>query len=219
MGVRQRLTATRRRWSAYGARAPQREFFRLLARAGENLQRTAELMHEMLATWPEDRGFAAEITECEHEGDRITRTIVHGLHRSRMAPIDRNDIYALASAVDDVVDDIEEGAQDLVMYRIEAPMEQAQKLAGVLRDSGRALARALAALQSLEGMEDDLQQIRRLEQEGDRIYRESLAALFDGGIDPMIVIRWKDVFGILEEAIDRCRSAANILQSIVVKHA
>ena len=199
------------------ARSAQGEYYGLLADAGANLERSAELMRDLLATWPEDRGLAEEITGCEHEGDRIMRTIVQRLYRSGMAPAERNDIYSLASALDDVVDDIEEGAQELAVYRIEAPMEQAQELADVLRDSGRTLARSLRSLEQDTDTQEDLAQIRRLEQEGDRIYRQSLAALFDGGIDPMLIIRWKDVFGILEDAIDRCRGAANILQGIVVR--
>ena len=175
-------------------------------------------MYDLLATWPDDQGVAEQISRCEQEGDRITRKIVERLHRSRIAPFDRNDIYALAEAIDDVVDDIEEGAQELAVYRIEAPMEQAQQLAGVLRDCGRALARALDDLESFDVEDADFAHIRRLEQEGDRIYRQSLAALFDGAIDPMLIIRWKDVFGIIEDAVDHCRSAANIMQGIVVKH-
>jgi predicted phosphate transport protein (TIGR00153 family) len=206
-----------RRLSVRGGR-PQPQFYRQLAQAGENLQRATELMSELLATWPDDRGITEQITQCEQEGDRITRTIVQRLHRSRIAPFDRNDIYALAGAIDDVVDDIEEGAQELAVYRIEAPMEQAQQLAGVLRDSGRALAKALDGLEGFDVEDAQFAQIRRLEQEGDRIYRQSLAALFAGGIDPMLIIRWKDVFGLLEEAVDRCRGAANIMQGIVVKH-
>jgi uncharacterized protein len=201
------------------ARDAQSEYYGLLAEAGANLERSAELMRDLLVTWPEDRELADEITGCEHEGDRITRSIVQRLHRSGMAPAERNDIYSLAGAIDDVVDDIEEGAQELAVYRIEAPMEQAQELADVLRDSGSALARSLRALQNDEDAGEDIAQIRRLEQEGDRIYRQSLAALFDGGIDPMLIIRWKDVFAILEDAIDRCRGAANILQGIVVKQS
>jgi hypothetical protein len=201
------------------ARVARGEYYGLLADAGANLQRTAELMRDLLAGWPEDQGLTNEITGCEQEGDRITRTIVQRLHRSRMAPADRNDIYSLASAIDDAVDDIEEGAQELAVYRIEAPMEQAQELADVLRDSGQALARSLRALERGEDAQGDVAHIRRLEREGDRIYRRSLAALFDGGIDPMLIIRWKDVFGILEDAIDRCRSAANILQGILVRQA
>jgi uncharacterized protein Yka (UPF0111/DUF47 family) len=97
-------------------------------------------------------------------------------------------------------------------------MEQAQALAGVLRDCGRELCSALEDLESLEGIEDHLDAIRELEQEGDRIYRGALASLFQGSIDPMFVLRWKDIYSALEEAIDRCRSAANSIESIVVKH-
>lgn len=203
--------------SGRSRRRARGEYYGLLAEAGANLARSAELMRDLLATWPDDHGLADEIVGCEHEGDRITRTIVQRLHRGDMPAADRNDIHSLATAIDDVVDDIEEGAQELGVYRIEAPMAQAQELADVLRDSGRTLARSLRSLERSEDSREDLAHIKRLEQEGDRIYRQSLAALFDGGIDPMLIIRWKDVFGILEDAIDRCRGAANILQGIVVK--
>ena len=88
----------------------------------------------------------------------------------------------------------------------------------MLRDSGRSLARALDGLEGLDGVDEHLADIRRLEQEGDTIYRRALASLFDGAIDPMFVIRWKDIYAALEEAIDRCRSAGNSIESIVVKH-
>lgn len=136
-----------------------------------------------------------------------------------MTPFDREDIYALAGAIDDVVDDIEEASEQLATKRVEAPMEQAQQLAGVLRDSGREVAAALDDLESLTGIEEHLDEIRRLEREGDEIYRAALACLFDGAIDPMFVLRWKDIYAALEEAIDQCRSAANSIESIVVKHS
>ena len=109
-------------------------------------------------------------------------------------------------------------AEQLAMNRVEAPMEQAQQLAGVLRDSGRELSAALDDLERLEGVDEHLAEIRRLEQEGDRIYRGALRSLFERSIDPMFVLRWKDIYGALEEAIDRCRSAGNSIESIVVKH-
>jgi predicted phosphate transport protein (TIGR00153 family) len=179
---------------------------------------TTELVYELVSKWPESSGIVGEITRCEQEGDHITRNIVHRLHRSRRSPVDREDLYALAAAIDDIVDDVEEVAQELATYQIEAPMEQAEQLAAVVRDSGRAMRAALDGLQSLEGIEGQLTEIRRLEHEGDRIYREALASLFEGGIDPMLVIRWKDLYAGLEDAIDRCRQAADILQGIIVKH-
>ncbi|MGH2953188.1 MAG: DUF47 domain-containing protein [Solirubrobacterales bacterium] len=191
-----------------------------LADAGTNVQRAAELAAELFATWPDDSSrIRAEITACEHRGDELTRSIVHALHRSHGQLFDRSDIYRLVGAIDDVVDDIEEAAEETAIYRIEAPLEQAAELAGVLRDASRDLARALTGLRDGDDVGPHLQSARRREQEGDRICRAAVATLFEGGIDPMVVIRWKDVLGAIEEAIDRSRQAADILQGIVVKHS
>ena len=209
---------SRRRWEAFGAKPPQVEIFGMLRHAGRNLAQSAELIESLLRTWPEDRGIREEITRREHEGDRLTHKVVNSLRRSKMTPFDREDIYSLAEAIDDVVDDIEEASEQLASKRVEAPMEQAQQLAGVLRDSGREVAAALDDLESLSGIEEHLDEIRRLEREGDQIYRAALRSLFDGAIDPMFVLRWKDIYEALEEAIDRCHAAANSIESIVVKH-
>mgnify|MGYP002336233705 CR=1 FL=1 len=176
------------------------------------------MVHELLTSWPEDRGLRDEITRREHEGDRLTHKVINTLRKSKMTPFDREDVYALAGAIDDVVDDIEEVSEQLALREIDAPTEQSQSLAGVLRDSVRALSKALESLESLEGIEEHLNDVRRLEQEGDVIYRGALASLFEGSIDPMFVLRWKDILDAEEEAIDRCRAAANALGSIVVKH-
>jgi predicted phosphate transport protein (TIGR00153 family) len=214
------VTKRRRRWSVFGARRPSHDLFRSFSAAGANLRQAAELSDELLGSWP-DRGdeLRREITLCEQEGDRLTHSIKHTLYRSRALPFDRQDAYALASAVDDVVDDIEEASEELAMYQIEAPLEQAQRLAAILRDSGRALAAALDGLARFDGIEAQHTEIRRLEHEGDRVYREGLSDLFEGGIDPMLIIRWKDVLGALEAAIDRCRQASDILQGMVVKYS
>ena len=209
----------RRRWQAFGAKPPQVQIFELLRCAGRNTAATAEQVEELLRTLPEDRGIREEIIRLEHEGDRLTHKIVNCLRLSKMTPFDREDIFALAGAIDDVADDAKEVSELLATTRVEAPMEQAQALAGVLRDSGRELAAALDDLEGLEGVQEHLDRIRELEREGDRIYRGALAALFDGAIDPMFVLRWKDIYGALEEGIDRCRAAANSVESIVVKHS
>jgi uncharacterized protein len=209
---------SRKRWEAFGAKPPQAHIFGLLRSAGANAAESGELIHELLLSWPEERGLRERITRCEQEGDRLTHKVINELRVSKLTPFDREDIYALAGAIDDVVDDFEEVSEQLALRDVEAPMEQAQQLAGVLRDSGRSLAWALEGLESLDGIEERLAEIRRLEQEGDRIYRAAVGALFAGAIDPMFVIRWKDIYAALEEAIDRCRSAGNSLESIVVKH-
>ena len=136
-----------------------------------------------------------------------------------MTPIDREDIYALASGLDDIVDYTEEAADFLGLYNVEAPMEQAQQMASVLEDSCRNIGEALSRLRGFRELNHYFVEVNRLENEGDRIMREALASLFAGGTDPMVVIRWKDIFERLEQAIDACEHAANILEGIVVKHA
>jgi uncharacterized protein len=208
-----------KRWRAFGAKPPQAGMFGLLRTGGHNLANAATVLDELLRTWPEDRGLRAEITRLEHEGDRLTHKLVNQLRVSKLTPFDREDIHSLAGAIDDVVDDIEEVSEQLAIKHVEAPMEQAQQLAGVLRDSGRALSAALDRLERLDGVDERLAEIRELEQEGDRIYRSALASLFDNAIDPMFVLRWKDIYDALEEGIDRCRTAGNSVESLVVKHS
>ena len=136
-----------------------------------------------------------------------------------MRPVDRNDIYALASAVDDVVDDIEEGAQELALYRIEAPMEQAQRLAHILMEACRKINEAVPRMRGFRDVTHYTNEIHRLETDGDRVTREAVASLFDTGIDPMVVIRWKDIFERLEEAVDATEHIANTIANIVVKNS
>lgn len=208
-----------RRRVAWGAGIGDAEVLADLAEAGSNVQAAAERAADLFRTWPDDTSaLRAEITEREHRGDELTRRIVHALHRKKVGPLDRDDVYKLAGAIDDVVDDVEEAAEETAMYQIEAPLEQAEALSGVLRDAASDLAAALAGLDRLDEIEPHLASVRRREQEGDRIYRDALASLFDGGIDPMLIIRWKDVLAAIEEAIDSARHAADILHGIVVKH-
>jgi predicted phosphate transport protein (TIGR00153 family) len=197
----------------------EREFFNLFEEAGGNVQRAGELLAELMETWPDARGIRREILICEQEGDRITHDIIHRLNTTSVTPIDREDIYALASALDDVVDYTEEAADFLGLYHIEAPMDQAQELASVLCDACRTLADVLSRLRGFRDLNTSFIEVNRLENEGDRITREALASLFAGGIDPMVVIRWKDIFERIEQAIDACERVANIIEGICVKHA
>jgi predicted phosphate transport protein (TIGR00153 family) len=195
------------------------EFFNLFDEAGANILRAAELFDQLLNNWPDAGGLEREILICEQEGDRITHDLIQLLNHKIAAPMDREDVYALASALDDVVDYTEEAADFLGLYHIDAPMEQAQQLSGVLRDSCRNLSTALSRLEQFGDLHHQLVEVNRLENEGDRITREALGSLFANGIDPMVVIRWKDIFERIEAAIDACETAANILESILVKHA
>jgi uncharacterized protein len=212
VGLLDRMRGTRGR----RALSVQGDLMKLFSEAGGNLQEAGERVHQLLMSWPENPGLTSQITRCEQEGDRITREIIHMLHRSRIEAGDRGDIHALAEAIDDVVDEIEEASEDLAAYGIEAPMEQAQELAAVVRDSTRAMRRALSGFDP-EAMEREGPEVRRLEHDGDRIYRQAVASLFNGGIDPMLVIRWKDIYQGLEDAIDRTRQAMDILHGLEIK--
>jgi len=194
-------------------------YFELFEEAGRNIMQAAELLDRLMSDYPDDKELAQDILVCEHEGDRITHDIIQRLNQTFSTPIDREDILALASAMDDVVDYTEEVADYLGLYRIEAPMDQAIKLTGVLKASGRQIAEAVPRLRGFRDVSRFTLEVRRLENEGDRITREAVASLFDGGIDPMVVIRWKDLFERLEAAIDATERVANILEGIVIKNS
>ena len=196
-----------------------RVFFDLFNQAGQNTLRAARMLKEMLDKWPDDAGLAREILLAEQEGDKITHDIVQRVNTVFVTPIDGEDIYALATQVDDIVDFTEETADFLGLYKIEAPMEQAQAMADVLVRSCEELAEVLAHLREFEGLEQHWIEIHRLENDGDRLYRDAVAALFADGIDPIVVIRWKDIFTVLERAIDATETAAHILEGIVIKNS
>jgi uncharacterized protein len=173
----------------------------------------------MLRDFPERSELAREILICEQEGDRITHDIIQRLNQTFVTPLDREDIHELASALDDVVDYTEEVADYLGLYKIEAPMEQAQQLARVLHEAAGQIAQAMPRLRGFKNLSHFTVEINRLENDGDRITREAIASLFDNGIDPMVVIRWKDIFERLEEAIDATEHVANIVEGVVIKNS
>ena len=195
-----------------------REYFVLFEEAGSNVLRAAELLDQMLADYPETRELARDIKECETTGDRITHDLIARLNTTFVTPIDREDIYRLAGALDDIVDYTEEVADYMGLYRVEAPMAQAQDLAKILLSACREIAQAVPLLRGFKDISTHTIEINRLEDEGDRVTREAMGALFDKGIDPMVVIRWKDLFERLEEAIDSTEDAANIMEGIVIKN-
>jgi predicted phosphate transport protein (TIGR00153 family) len=194
------------------------EYFALFEEAGANVLRAAELLDEMLSGWPDTRDLAREIKNCEHTGDRITHDLIDRLNHTFVTPIDREDIHRLAGALDDIVDYTEEVADYIGLYRVEAPMVQSQEMAEILLASCREIAKAVPLLRGFQDISSHTIEINRLEDEGDRLTREAIGALFDKGIDPMVVIRWKDLYERLEEAIDSTEDAANIMEGIVIKN-
>jgi hypothetical protein len=197
-----------------------REFFDLFEEAAGNILRAADLLDQMLRSFPDRSGdLARDILICEQEGDRITHDIIRRLNETFVTPIDREDIYELASALDDIVDFTEEVADYLGLYKIEATMEQSQRQGRVLLEACRQVNEAMPRLRGFKDISHYTVEINRLENDGDRITREAMASLFDNGIDPMVVIRWKDIYERLEAAIDSTERVANILEGITIKNS
>ena len=194
-------------------------FFDLFIEAGQNTVTASRLLDQMMNSWPDDSGLGQEILKAEQEGDRITHDIVQRLNSTFVTPIEREDIYGLATRMDDIVDYTEEAADFLGLYKIEAPMSQAQALTAVLVAACEQLAEGLEHLREFKGLDRYWIEIHRLENEGDRISRDAVASLFSNGIDPMVVIRWKDMFAVLESAIDATETAAQIIEGIVIKNS
>jgi uncharacterized protein len=194
----------------------------LVEEAGRNVQRSGLLLRQLLSELPEHAPLAEELAACEREGDRITHDIIHRLNDGRRmrggrAPFDAGDGYVLATALDDIVDHTEQAAAQLGLYGVEAPMEQAVEFAEVLVAAGEPILEALRCLHSGEDLTAHLVEIHRLENEGDRLLRDGVASLFAKGTDPMVVIRWKDIFESLEAAVDACETVAHVLEGIVLK--
>jgi uncharacterized protein len=196
-----------------------RVFFDLFNLAGQNTLRSAGLLQDMVKNWPESAGLARELLLAEQEGDRITHDIVRRVNSTFVTPIDREDIYELASRLDDIVDHIEESADFMGIYRIEAPMDQALAMTDVLAKSCRQLALLLENLRGFKDLQQYWIEIHRLENDGDRLFRDALGSLFANGIDPMVVIRWRDIFLRLERAVDATEAAAHTVEGIVIKNS
>ena len=196
-----------------------REFFDLFEEAAGNIVRAADMLDQMLGSYPERADLARDILICEQDGDRITHDIIQRLNQTFVTPIDREDIYELASALDDIVDYTEEVADYMGLYKIEAPMAQGQRLAHILVQASRQIAEAMPRLRTFAPIGHYTVEVNRLENDGDRISSDAIASLFESGIDPLVVIRWKDIFERLEEAIDACEHVANALEGIVIKNS
>ena len=187
--------------------------------SGRTVVRGAVLLRDLLAEWPERSDLAPALVDCEHEGDRIAHDIIHLLHDDRAARkvLDPYEGLQLATALDDIIDNSEQAADMLGIYRVEASMEHASLLADVLVAAAEQVAGALRAMRAGTDFQTYLVEIHRLENEGDRLSRDAIASLFVAGIDPMVVIRWKDIFEALELSIDACEHVAHVLEGISLK--
>jgi uncharacterized protein len=197
----------------------KREFFELYNQAAQNIVAISERLVELLDRFPEGAdGLASDVKELEHEGDRITHELVDLLNRNFVTPFDRDDMYRLAGALDDICDHIDEAAGRIVSYGVVEIRLQAREQAQVIRRSVGKLADAVAVLDGFQDSRSHLAELHELEDVGDRILHDSVSSLFMARVDPLEVIRWKDIHESLEEAVDACGYAANVLEAIVVKN-
>ena len=196
-------------------------FFELFSRSATNLREAAELLQDLASDYRDVELKARRIQEREHEGDTITHEVIQRLNTMFITPMDREDIYTLATALDDVVDLIEEAADSFVLHNIAGPRASMVQQADLLAHAAQQTEQALATLPSLDRsrLEPYWIEINRLENEGDRIFRRAVAEMFSGDFKAMDVLKWKDVIENLEEAIDGLENVANLIESIVLKHA
>jgi predicted phosphate transport protein (TIGR00153 family) len=196
----------------------KRQFFSLFTQASANARDIARDLVDLLDDWPESREKLRDIRELEHEGDRLTHEVINLLNRTFVTPFDRDDMYRLISVIDDVCDHIDEAADNIDAYEVRNVPEKARQQAEVIH---RAASRLHEAVERLEGFKDSSRQLaalRELEEEGDRLSRDAIAELFRSGADPLTIIRWKDIHEQLEEAVDACENAADVLEAILVKN-
>jgi predicted phosphate transport protein (TIGR00153 family) len=196
----------------------KREFFRLFSRASENAVGISRLLVRLVDEFPTNGDLLREIKDCEHEGDRVTRELVDLLNRTFVTPFDRDDIYNLAAAIDDVCDYVDEAAGNIAGYGVTEIRPQAKEQARVILRSAEKLDAAVNLLDGFKDASRQLHELRDLEDEGDRLNRGAVAELFSSERDPLVVIRWKDIHEQLEEAVDACENAADVLEAILVKN-
>jgi hypothetical protein len=197
----------------------QDKFSGLFKEAALNALGGAKALQEMFDHYRDPQESWKRIMDYEHEGDRMTHRIMRMLNQTFITPIDREDIYALTTALDNVMDAIEAAASRMVLYKIKRVTPEAKRLCGIIVTSAEQMVKAVSHMPKLEDVEDYCIEINRLENAADEIYREGTAALFDGEWLPLDVIKWKEIYEILETATDRCEDVANVVESIALKNA
>jgi uncharacterized protein Yka (UPF0111/DUF47 family) len=196
------------------------EFYKLFDDAGRNTVEAAKLAERRFREFPQASVSQADVKAVEAAGDLITHDLIQLLNTQYVTPFDREDIYQLATVIDDIVDHIEEASDLLDLYNLEQPVRRAVEQCAIVVAASEQLAVGLSGLKGLRGVQDALVKVKQLEDEGDRLVRDAIGALFhDRRIDPLLVLRWKDIHESLEAALDACETAANVLGNIVVKNA
>ena len=197
----------------------EEKFFDMFVEDASNVLAAARTLESFFESYGDRERIAAQLRELEHRGDQISHEIGHKLESTFVTPFDREDIHHLISRLDDVLDLIEEIADTCILYRIEEPTEVARRQAEIVTKQCVQIGDALQHLRAFKGLEQYWIEIHRLENDGDQLERQAVAGLFRNGGDPLEVIKWKDVYDLLENAIDACEDVANVIERIVVKHA
>jgi predicted phosphate transport protein (TIGR00153 family) len=197
----------------------EEKFFDMFVEDASNVLAAARTLQSFFETYADRERIAAQLRDLEHRGDQLSHEIGHKLESTFVTPFDREDIHHLISRLDDVLDLIEEIADTCILYRIEEPTEVARRQAEIVTKQCVQIGDALQHLRAFKGLEQYWIEIHRLENEGDQLERQAVAGLFRNGGDPLEVIKWKDVYDLLENAIDACEDVANVIERIVVKHA
>ena len=189
--------------------------FKMMA---DQLRKGARLLEQMLATDPPIADKANEIKEVEHQCDFLTHEIIQRLNKTFVTPIDREDIHELARTLDDVMDAIDSAAALIPLYKIDKIRGGARELTRVIIEQTGEIRAAVEALEARKGVLERAIEINRLENEADRIHKHAIGLLFDEEKDPILLLKWKEILDVLEEATDACEDVANLLENVVVKH-
>ncbi|RJO62843.1 MAG: DUF47 domain-containing protein [Dehalococcoidia bacterium] len=200
----------------------EKQFFILFDRSAHNLVATALAFQELVSDWKDIPRKVEAINNLEHTGDSITHAIATLLHRSFITPLEREDITLMAHTIDDVVDFIHAAVEAMYIYQVEAPTARAGELAAILVKATKEIEMAMPLMHQRAEAHRVLEtciEINRLENEGDRSYRQALAEIFDTGRDATYIIKWREIYEHMESAIDRCEDVANILEGIALKAA
>jgi predicted phosphate transport protein (TIGR00153 family) len=198
----------------------EERFFDLFVEDAANVAKAARRLEQMLRYYDDRELAAKELFAIEHHGDEISHQIGRRLNTTFVTPFDREDIHALISALDDVLDLIEEVGDTFILYNIDQPTPVAIQQAGIIAKQCDVIHEALSQLPHFQGLERYWIEVHRLENEGDRVVRAAVADLFgNDGIRPTDLVKWKDVYGLLEGCIDKCEDVANIIERIAVKQA
>jgi hypothetical protein len=197
----------------------EERFFDLFAEDAANVLAAARRLEQMLRVYDDIEQRAKELFAMEHQGDELSHAIGRRLNTTFVTPFDREDIHALISAIDDVIDLIEEVADTFILYRIDAPTPASIEQAAIIVKQCEQLHEAFTKLRDFRDLDHYWIEVHRLENEGDRIARAAVASLFADKTKATELVKWKDIYGLLEECIDKCEDVANIIERIVVKHA